>query len=164
MVKLELLSDNLITIITTLLENGNLVKYISNDVTNPLESDAPQDTFGALMFSRVFPTPYNPEVTDQDYTQIRTYYSDVALEDTVIEGALINIDIICSRNLWLINVNGKPKVRPYEMAMEIVNTFNKKSVGTVGKLIIDGFHHVYVNDKFDGIQINARMTLFTTGG
>jgi hypothetical protein len=164
MLKLDLLDENLLVIIDTVLLNQNLCKYIYYDVDDPLAEDDIPDTQEALMLKRVLPFPYDPGITIDDQTQLRIYYPDGNINETAVESIDVHFDIVVAKEtLWLINMAGKKQIRPYRIMKEIVNTFNKKSIITLGQLEFSAFSHRYVNEKFDAIQVVARMTSFANG-
>jgi hypothetical protein len=164
MVKLSLLSPNLIIIMNELIKNQKLCKYLYYKDRYPLAQPDIPDT-SILLFKNLFPQPFDPsEVQTDDSTSLRVFYlrGDFTREYPVGVETQVYFDIICAKANWLINsgdpVNvGEPKVRPYEIMSEIVATLDNKSIDTVGKLHFVGFNHIGVNKTFDGIRLLAMM-------
>lgn len=161
MVKLELLSKNLVLMLETLLTNDNIGKYLYYDLKNPLSQPSVSNV-QSLLFSKIFPYPFDPSVTTNACSQIRVYYTDGDINDVVVERISITFDVVVAKSLWLTN-DGSPTIRPYEIIKEIVNTFDNKSIDTVGKLEFDSFRHVMLNDTFDIVQLTAEMVSYSTG-
>jgi len=158
--KLELLSPNLVLLIDEILTNQNICKYLYYDDKNPLGRSTIADTSG-LLLTKIYPYPFSSAIIDE-CTQLRIYYPDGEFDSTgVIEQSLVLFDIICHKNLWLINDGTNSLIRPYEIMKELANLF-KPSLGTVGKLKFKRFNHLFVNDKFDCIRLMAEM--MTIGG
>lgn len=166
MVKLEFLSQNLIQILNHATSNENLVKYLhyaSSDNTSPEYDPLSQPAIAdptSLLFTNLFPQPFDEKAEMDDCSQLRIYYSDGKI-DGVVDEAVVIFDIIVAKSLWLCRKNGESSIRPYDIMSEICSHFYKKSVGTVGRLRFIGFRHLAVNKQFDGIRLFAEMTTFT---
>jgi hypothetical protein len=158
--KLELLSPNLVLLIDEILDNQNICKYLYYDDKNPLGQSTIADTSG-LLLTKIFPYPFSSVITEE-CTQLRLYYPDGEFDSIgKIEQSLVLFDIICHKNLWLINDGTNSLIRPYEIMKELINLFDQ-SLSTVGKLKFKRFNHLFVNDKFDCIRLMAEM--MTIGG
>lgn len=151
--KLKSLSSNLILLLQEILSNQELCKLIEHNTSNPYtEQDIETNQ---LMLKKVFPFPFNEEVKTQEGTQLRVYYPDIQIKgNQVIEKPLIFFDIICSKSndIWLIN-DGQPKIRPYEIASELITHLSDRSIGTLGKVKFNRIPHVYINEKFDCVRV-----------
>lgn len=157
MVKLELLSPNLIIILNELIKNQNIVKYLYYNQKNPLSQSNLTLPATNLMFDKVFPYPFFIDVETEEGSQIRVYYPKGRIEDgRVIEDTMVYVDILVAKTLWLVN-DGEAKIRPYEMMKEIINHFYRKPIGTLGSLTFDEFTHLTVNDKFSGVRLEGKM-------
>ncbi|WJJ55271.1 hypothetical protein QB910_000027 [Dabrowskivirus KKP3916] len=157
MVKLDLLSPNLVLILTTLLQNQNICKYLLYNTQNPLAENDIQDTT-SLMLKYVFPTPFDPEIVNDDTSTLRVFFlrGDFTKEYPIGVQTKVFFDIVVNKQNWLIN-DGTPKIRPYEIMSEIVNMLDNQSVGTLGKLHFQNFAHMAINLNFDGIRLTADM-------
>lgn len=160
--KLDLLSDSLVLVLTELLKNDNLCKLVKYDSQTPLEENGLDHELSDLLFSRIFPFPFNSEIVLEDCSRIHVWFPNGYFDDS---GA-INIndlffDVVIARSLFLINIDGKPKIRPYEITREIIKTFENKSVGTLGKLHFENFIHLMANDKFDVIRLKTDNMLLS---
>ncbi len=161
MVNLDYLSDNLTIILGDIINNQNIVKYISYDVSNPLSQADLLLPASDLILNRVYPFPCDPVALVNDSTEIRVYYPKCDFQaDSVLGSVEVYIDIVVAKTLWLINNGVKSQVRPYMIIKEIMKQFNNVSSGTVGQLHFDGFVHVNVNTKFDAIRLITTMELF----
>lgn len=162
--KLEYLSSNLINILLEILQHQDICKYIHYNQSNPLQqSDLSLPAVFLLKNDdetkkRVFPYPFNPSITIEDQTQLRIYYPSLEFKNgQVVEDGMVLFDIICSKNLWLIDGG---LIRPYEIMKLIVNNFHDKSIDTVGKLQFKRFNHIFVNDKFDCLRLTGQIVTF----
>ncbi|MEK5036301.1 hypothetical protein MKY96_33150 [Paenibacillus sp. FSL R7-0302] len=160
MVSFELMSDNLVILLGEIIKNQNIVKYVSNNVKNPLSQPDILLPAKNLIGSKLHPYPFDPVTTPEDSVEIRVYYPEGAIDDSrAVLQTTIYVDIVCAKSLWLIN-DGKSGVRPYMIVHELFRQFNKKSVSTIGRLDITGFDHLHVNDKFDAIRLHTQMVTF----
>lgn len=155
------ISPNLTIILKEILDNQILVKWLQYDDLNPLAQPDVTNSI-SLMFDRVFPYPFDAQLQTEDATQLRVYTPLIYFsEDETIAGVTVNFDIVCAkRTLWLANT-GSSVIRPIEIMKEIIRTFRGKTIGTVGKLKFERATHLYVNDQFDLIRLEAEM--FTIG-
>jgi hypothetical protein len=161
MVNLDFLSKNLTRIITELINQQNIAKYLNYDVANPLAQPDLVLPAKDLVLNKVHPYPADPVALTKDCTQIRVYYPKSDFEvDSVIGNVEVYFDIVCAKStLWLINDGTDSLIRPYMIVKEIMEHFNRNSIGTIGQLKFDGFVHLTINDKFDAIRLVALMTL-----
>lgn len=152
--KFELLSDNLVVFLEEIIKNQDLCKLIKYDTYNPLSEEdliLPQDV---LINERLFPVPLNPDILDDDCTQINVFYPRGDFDGSgVININALFVDIVVARSLYLINIDGKSKVRAYEIMKEIVKTFEGKSISTLGKLHFLSWVHIQANKKFEVIRL-----------
>jgi hypothetical protein len=162
-VKLELLSQNIVLIMNQLIGNKEIVKYLYYNVNNPLTQADISLPAKSLMFKNVFPYPFDKNATITDCSQIRAYYPIGYLKNNeIINDTNVVFDIIVAKSLWLVN-DGESKIRPYELLRHTISTFSGKSIGTLGQLHFSRFMHLTVNDKFDAIRLEATMTTIGTG-
>lgn len=136
-------------------KNENLRKLIYYSDNNPLElSDVHVDS---LFFKHLFPYPFDPSTIIDDCTQLRVWAPECTFKHRVIEDIDILFDVIISRNLNIIYVDGSPKLRAVEIMSEIIEIFNEKSIETIGMLRFTGFTHMTVNEKFDCYRLFTEM-------
>lgn len=160
MVKLSLLSPNLVLILTEILNNQKICKYLMYNDSNPLSNPDITNPYG-MMLKYVFPTPFDPELQNDDTSSIRVFYlhGDLEKEYPVGENMKLLFDIVVAKVHWLIN-DGQPKIRPLEIMSELVNSMDNKVIGTVGKLHFLNFGYMAINNQFDGYRLVAEMNLF----
>jgi len=156
LVKFELLSQNLLLLLNELKKNANFVKYIFYNDENPLLNPIVQNPSVLTESGLLAPSPFNTAIAD--CSQVRVYYLDIDIDKNVDDCVLI-FDVVVAKKLWLIN-NGKPAVRPYAIAQEIINTLQGKSIQTVGTLDFQRMKHMWVNEQFDAVRLYARMISF----
>jgi len=137
-------------------KNQDLCKLIYYNEDSPLdEIDIANPN--TLLLTSLFPYPFNPKATIEDCVQLRIWIPEAKFKNRVIENIDILFDIVMFKDLFLIYIDGDPKLRAYEIMAEITNIFNDKSIETIGMLHFDGFMHITVNDKFDCFRLPAKM-------
>lgn len=176
---LETMSMNIVETMITLSKNEMLGKLLVNDVSTPYADELkgkklliPDPKFlinQTLDDPKISPYPFDEDgVTATSGSFIRVYYNDGQFNDnqTIAESEL-HIDIICSKDLWLINNDPFPEnktiskadvksiIRPYDIAGRVVDLVGKRSVGKHPKLKFKGFQHLYISKKFQCIRLYA---------
>lgn len=160
MVKLELLSVNLVSVIKEMVKNQDLVKLIAYNATDPIAEADITNPLDYLLnqTKRVAPQMFDPDVTTEDSTNVRVYFLDGELEKNV-EEAVILFDVIVAKDLWLIYENGEIAVRAYRIMSEIARCFEDVSIDKIGVLKFIGFKHMVVPaTKFHGVRLFAKIT------
>lgn len=145
------MSQDLVGMMNALDKNLGIRTLIGNDVTDPFKVTAPS----SILLTRLHPYPFDIEATTLDGTFIRIYYNQGSLDEKmIITDAQVHIDIICSRNLWLIHDEiGRSSIRPYEIMSRVIDTLGLNGLTT--PLSFDGYQHLYINTKFDCIRLYA---------
>jgi hypothetical protein len=152
---MQQLSDNLVRTMKELIKNDGLVRLIANDTAKPFDTTVANPS--SLLMTRIHPVPFDIEATTLDGTFLRIYYNQGTVGgEEVITESQIHIDIVCSRNLWLINdTDGSSKIRPYEIMDRVIDMLGKNSSNPYLRLEFDGFQHLYINTKFDCVRLYA---------
>lgn len=152
------MSQNLVNIMYELVKNQGIARLLANDIKEPFSVEVKNPN--ALIMQRIDPLPFNIEATTQDGTFIRVYYNQGSLDSSeAITESEILIDIICSRNLWLIHDEiGRASIRPYEIMGRTIDMLGKNSLNKTIRLEFDGYQHLYINNKFDCIRLYANYT------
>lgn len=156
----ESMSKNIVNIISELAKNDGLIRLLANDIEKPLSKPS-QIGLSSLVNpknseSRILPFPFDVDATTEEGSFLRIYYNDGEFDESgVIAESKIHIDIICSRNLWLINDDNSnySLIRPYEILSRIVSTIGRRSANPIIRLDIQGYQHLYINKKFDAIRL-----------
>lgn len=159
--KLESMSKSVVDVVSALAKNEMLGRILTHDVSNPYDLSLEKPIAKDLMNpnsskAKIFPYPFDPEATELDGSFIRVYYNSGDFnENEVIAESKMNIDIIVSKTLWLINDGKKSIVRPYDIAGRVIDLVGKRSIGNLPKLKFDGYSHLYVNTRYDCIRLYA---------
>lgn len=144
-----------------IVKSQSLCKLLNYNSNTPLEEEDLILPADGLILTKIFPYPLDLEVTLADCSQLMVYYPRCNFSaNGVIESPKIYFDIVVAKDLFLIKNNNEPSIRPYEIMMELVNTFNK-SIETVGKISFDEFIHITINGKFDCLRLVGNF--FTIG-
>ena len=155
--KLNILSENLITIINKTLDNQDLVKLVNYNDVNPFVKPTvtnPQ----SLIRVKIFPYPYSGTLTDEQ-TQIRVYYGKCDID--YLEDTPVLWDIVTHNDLYLIkNSSNQNLLRPYEIAKRIIQQFDKVFVGTVGNLDFRDAIPFTIDTNYQMLRLVAKMMTF----
>ena len=157
------MSKRVIDIMETLTKNKAIAQLLLNDdVDNPYpyRTDVTEAQMRGLLMTKIFPYPFDVEVTTTDEAFIRVYYNDGEFNEneTITESNII-IDIVVAKSLWLIRADdvlaGKVvgRVRPYELFDRVVDMVGKRSARPLVKF--EGFQHLYINTKYEAFRLYA---------
>lgn len=175
--KMESMSKNIVDVMFELSKNAGLAMLLVNDFSDPF-SKLHKPIDGRTLIkpdastSKIFPYPFDPEATTLDGSFIRVYYNEGEFNSNeVIAESQLNIDIIVSKSLWLINdsnqeltlpdgtkytilpENTRSLIRPYEIMGRVIDIVGRRSNNKTIRLNFDGYQHLYVNTKFDCIRL-----------
>lgn len=142
-------------ILTKLLSNQNLCKYIYYPVSSPLTQPTITDT-KKLLFTYISPIPILPSVTDTAKSFIIVTLDDFNLGKSFKVSKVV-FDIVCHVDLWKIDGG---KLRPFRIMHEIDTLYNEQRIFGIGKLNFDGGRRIIINDKFQGYQLRYRVYEF----
>lgn len=164
--KLELLSTNLVKIIDKCVNSQPLGQLLLYNGSNPLSQlpVSPSDIAPYGKDERVIPYPFDIKYKADERSQLHIYYPEVAFKNNSnVEQTMVWFDVIVHKRQWLYMQDGEKKVRPYDIATQIIKLFDgtiPDKGSTVGQLNFLAMSHVAVNDEFDGVRIEARMTTY----
>lgn len=156
---LKLLSPNLIILLEEILKNQNICKLLTYNSENPFIEPNITNT-SDLMFNKIFPFPFGLTTNTEEGVQLRVYYYNTILKHgEVIEDTKIFFDIVYSKTQKTILINdGTPKIRPLEIASELVSFLGNRAIDTAGKIHFEGIQqNMHVNEKFDCLRVIGNM-------
>ena len=159
--KLESMSKNIVGTMITLSRNEMLRRLICvND--NPYDLTKPIPEYQEVINpssekARIHPYAFNAENSEEEVgVFVRVYYNDGDFnENEVIAESQLHVDIICHKDLWLINNGRESIIRPYDIAGRVIDLVGRRSIGTHSKLKFTGYQHLYINRKFECIRLYA---------
>lgn len=164
MMKFDLLSRNAIILLEEVISDQTIAKLISNNSNRPLDINDIANT-GGLINNYVFPTPYNNVVPQIQKTELRIFFPNGVLQNKEVLNTNIHFQVLMHRDLWLImtkNKDGKydKKIRPYDIMHRIVEIYEDRSIGTLGKVKFVGYTYKHI-DKDYGLYtlVGEMMTL-----
>jgi len=161
--KLETMSKNVVSVVWTLAHNPMLGRLLTTDFADPYDVEKyPAPDPKELMNpnssdAKIFPYPFDADATTLDGSFIRVYYNDGDFNsnETIAE-AQLHIDIIVSKDLWLIhNDRNESLIRPYDIMGRVIDLVGRRSIGKGAKIKFTGYQHLYVNTQFDCIRLTA---------
>lgn len=171
---IDRMSSNVVAIMNALSQNETIFKLLyfhdlrpmNHELENPqteIDKKAKEVFIDGLIknlkseHNRISPLPFNPEATTEEKVFIRVYYNQGDITGgQLVNNSQINIDIICAKNLWLIedNIRQLGLIRPYAIMSRVIeevgtrNDFNEIKVGNC-----TGFQHLTVNAQFECIRL-----------
>lgn len=152
--KLLTLSDDLVNLMGSLLSNMELAKLVyytnGSPLTQPNFNPVDIAPFGSK--ERILPHPFDIDYTADVRSQIHIYFPVLEFENNqIVEDCLLFIDVVVHTSIWtIVDSNGKKKIRPYEIARNIINEF-------VDVCSFQEMTHLAVNDQFQAIRIQAQI-------
>lgn len=165
--KINVMSSNVINIMESLSHNENLINLLIID-KNEAEFHGTKDRPEGFRnnkqiikqndeFCRILPVPFNPEAEEVDKSMIRVYYNQGEFDSELISESTLHIDIIVAKNLWLIYDEsiGKGLIRPYAILEAVMDCVGRKSGNPLVSVNFTGWQHLAVNTKFDAIRLYA---------
>ncbi|AYP68253.1 virion structural protein [Bacillus phage vB_BcoS-136] len=157
-IRLESLSKNVVKTMEELSKNEGLARLLVNHEENPFEKSVGDNRRNLInpksKICKIFPYPFDVEATVEQGAFIRVYYNDGEFDETeVISETHLYIDVIVSKDLWLINNGSDSLIRPYEIMSRITDMIGKRSANSNIRLNIEGWRHLAINTKFDAIRL-----------
>lgn len=121
----EKYNENIMKILTMILENQNLCKYILVDNFSPLSSTPIQDT-NVLLMNRIYPLPKIPESQTLEKTIVNVYFptSEPYKLNSGFKEVRLYFDIMSHLNIWMIDEG----IRCYSIMNEIDKMLNDKYI------------------------------------
>lgn len=164
------MSQKLIIIVDELLSNQNIVNLVGLNENFPTRTNVnPKDIAPMGKRERITVTPFDSDFVEDVRSEIRVYYPEFAFENNnQVNDAIIAIDIIVHKNIWLMEANGEKVIRPYHIASEIFDHFQAKerekfkedNIKKLGKLMFLEGRYVLINKEFDCLRLFARTLDF----
>lgn len=156
--KFKLLSKNTMVLIEKVLENQNLLKLINYNSKTPLnEKDIANK--GALVMRKIIPAPFTGVVPEDQETNLRIFFPSGDLQNRAVLDSVVVFQIVVHNDLWTIaDKDGNRVLRPYEIMSEIVETFEDKTIKTLGVLHFKRFRYQYIDKDYGLYNLEAEMT------
>lgn len=167
--RLELLSQNLISIINRILYNekkddlkerqviAQLLNYsVNKPYSEPILTTKQQAQ--SLFMKSVF--PYSTDTyTGEAKSEIRVYYPDIEFDSTVMEDTMVVFDIVVHESLYLMrNELNKSVIRPLEIAKHLIDFFDKQSFDdTIGTLKFERILSLNFDNGYQATRLIAKM-------
>lgn len=161
-VSMSHMSNNVVDVMKAIADNYGIRALLYIDEDNPLDKEHKDNVPSSLEIlkpngdkNRISPVSFNMMAQTEDRTEIRVYYNigRFSREGKHIDYNM-HIDIICSKNLWLItDALGNSKIRPYEIMSRIFDVVGQRNINqiNIGRPI--QFQMLSVNERFDSIRI-----------
>jgi hypothetical protein len=162
--KFDYLSDNAFLILNEIFENTDLMKLIHYPQSNPLEQ-ADIENKSDVFMNTLSPIPFTFVVPTHEGCELRVFLSNGKVKHRAWLNSIVFFQFVYHNNTCLINMNGVNKIRFYEVLNKIVETFENRSIGTLGILNFEDmlyrFYPVGTN-AYGMYEISAKLG--TVGG
>lgn len=172
---IDKMSTAIVRIMDALKEDKDIFKLLyfkdSKALGRPLDTKA-QEVFDKGLIikdkddnQKIKAYPFDPEPAISEGIFIRIYFSDGVLgKDEVYSKSQLNLDIICSHDMWLTSDSeSKVKIiRPYGLMNRINQILTKQRVDKLPVPI--GFTHLTVNSKFECLRVYLDTLAIEKGG
>lgn len=156
------MSNNIVELMSAIATNKGIRRLLYLNQENPFHPDYDKriPTKSEILsskskYGRIKPVSFNPEATIEDRTEIRIYYNIGRVDGSGKHvDANIHIDIICAKDLWLIeDAIGRSKIRPYEILSRISDEIGAQNRNNISIGAMSQFQMLSVNEQFDAIRV-----------
>lgn len=171
---LNQMSNNIVNIMQALAQNKGIRALLYIDDSQPMhtkhDDDIPKSHEIISPSSdkrRISPVSFDMTAQLEDRTEIRVYYN-IGRFDSSGKHVDYNmhIDIICAKNLWMINdpIKNRSLIRPYEIMSRIFDSVGANNMNNINIGRPVQFQMLSVNERFDAIRIyyNTRDVMGNT--
>lgn len=150
MARFENLNNNITDILLSVIGNQNLCKLIH--LPNPINQPDIEDT-SELLFTKIFPLPRIPEVSETAANFLNIYFADFKLSNSNagVKSGSICFESLCHIDLW--RIQGSGMLRPLSILHEIDNMINNERIVGVKKAQFNRCVPLFANNKYMGYRI-----------
>ncbi|QSF43272.1 hypothetical protein [Paenibacillus tianjinensis] len=149
MARFEQLNQYINDVVSVIISNQNICKFLSCPVDDPLSIPNIDDT-SELLFNCIFPFPKVPDVNTEKSSFLTVYIDNFQLgADGGTKNGLVLFNVIVHNDLWRMD---RAMQRPLSILNEIDEMFNGKKTIGAKKVQFDRLRHVYINENYSGYQ------------
>lgn len=151
------LNTVLMSVLLKLVDSDNLCKLINYDTYTPLSETSMTDNT-TLLFDKIYPYPFTPNVDEEARTVINVLLDNFELgkTNTYFKNNQLSFVVICHKDLWRID----SMLRPFAILNEIDTLFNCQNGYGVGKTIFDNGHLLWINAQYSGYKVTYNLCDF----
>lgn len=156
------MSNNVVDLMNAIAKNKGIRRLLYINESDPFNSRHDEDipTRDEILstrseYGRIKPVSFNTDATIEDRSEVRVYYNIGRVDSSGKQvDANIHIDIICAKDLWLIeNAIGRSKIRPYEILSRISDEIGAQNKNSLSLGTMSQFQMLSVNEQFDAIRV-----------
>lgn len=156
------MSNNVVELMSAIATNKGIRRLLYINESDPFNAryDRRVPTRDEILsntskYGRIKPVSFNTEATTEDRTEIRVYYNIGRIDGSGKQvDANLHIDIICAKDLWLIeDAIGRSKIRPYEILSRVSDEIGAKNRNDIKIGTMSQFQMLSVNEQFDAIRV-----------
>jgi hypothetical protein len=160
------ISSDLVSLLSKLLREDELLYLVGNDVTRPF--DMPKKSVSSLAPNgsdqRFYPYPFNIEYNEGQRSQVHLYFPSMLFTNNdIVEDIIVWFDVVVHKELWLVekrmdNGSVAKLIRPYEIIQKIAESVKKVEEDTRDlKIDLVSLDHLAVNANYQAIRLEGRL-------
>lgn len=143
--KLRNTSKDLNTILSHLVQNQNLKRYLYYLDNDPLSEDK-TDIGGTLINENIILTPYDSRVVSEESVKIFVNLNSGNLRTQPVGIYTYSMEIICPLTKWVLE--GKSQIRPHQIAYEITRKLDGVKINGVGKAEVENVNFGKLDETY----------------
>lgn len=157
--KFKHIENNLLKLLTLIINNQNILKYIYYLDDDPLSKP---DVTENLIGKNVILTLFDENVLSEQAIKIfiNPYKGDLRTQP--LSNLSFVIDIVIPNSKWILH--GLGQLRAYRIADEIAQLIDQKNVAGIGECEITQFKAFRINEEYSGLSLEIKINSSTTKG
>jgi len=149
-----------VKLLSLILSNQNILKYITHLVDDPLsESDVTEDL---LENGSIILTLFDEEILTDLKVKLFLNPFNGSLKSMPLSDIVFTLDILVPNLYW--KLNGLGQLRPYRIADEFAQLVDGQKVAGIGEVNITNFKSYKINKTYSGITLFVEVNSSTTKG
>ena len=151
------LNQNIMTVLLKMIDNQNLCKLLNYNSYDPLSEANIIDT-SALLFDKIYPFPFTPDVDSIANTQINVFLDSFQLgkDNPAFKNNQLTFIVLCHSSLWRID----GMLRPFAIMEEIDALFNSTNGIGLGKMKFTSGNLTWANANYSGYKVSYSICDF----
>jgi len=157
MSRFDELDSNIMTVLLKMIDNQNLCKLLNYTSNSPLSEVDIADT-SSLLFDKIYPYPFTPEVDSVATSQINIMFDNfqIGKDNPAFKNSQLTFIILCHSSLW--RMDGM--LRPFAIMKEIDTLFNSVNGIGMGKMQFVSGNITWANASYSGYRVSYKICDF----
>ena len=151
------LNNHLMSVLLKLIENHDLCKLINYNTYTPLSENNIDDTT-TLLFDKIYPYPFTPNVDEEARTVINVLFDEFELGKTnpYFKNTQLTFIVLCHNSIWRID----GMLRPFAILSKIDELFNQQYGYGLGKMEFSHGNLLWANAQYSGYRVTYNLCDF----